>query len=73
MMLHLILVDGLHRGSSLGVQMKTKYYPQKKKDGDKIQAILDVQLKDVLVVRRGFGKNKKDAKAHVSSVLLKGP
>ncbi|XP_024315676.1 endoribonuclease Dicer homolog 3a isoform X1 [Brachypodium distachyon] len=40
-------------------------------DGDKIQAILDVQLEDVLVIRRGFGKNKKDAKAHAASMLLK--
>ncbi|PNT71104.1 hypothetical protein BRADI_2g23187v3 [Brachypodium distachyon] len=40
-------------------------------DGEKLQAILDVQLKDMLVVRRGFGKNKKDAKAHAASMLLK--
>lgn len=40
-------------------------------DGDKIEATLDVQLKDRLLVRKGCGKNKKDAKAHAASMLLK--
>uniref|UniRef100_A0A0D9V9B3 Uncharacterized protein n=1 Tax=Leersia perrieri TaxID=77586 RepID=A0A0D9V9B3_9ORYZ len=39
--------------------------------GDSIVATLDVQLKEVLVVRQGFSKKRKDAKAHAASLLLK--
>ncbi|VAH83279.1 unnamed protein product [Triticum turgidum subsp. durum] len=40
-------------------------------DGDKIEATLDVQLKETFLVRQGCGKSKKDAKAHAASMLLK--
>ncbi|VAH67447.1 unnamed protein product [Triticum turgidum subsp. durum] len=43
----------------------------KRTDGDKIEATLDVQLKETLLVRQGCGKSKKDAKAHAASMLLK--
>uniref|UniRef100_A0A0E0FXC3 Uncharacterized protein n=1 Tax=Oryza nivara TaxID=4536 RepID=A0A0E0FXC3_ORYNI len=39
--------------------------------GDTVVATLDVQLKEVLLVRQGFSKKRKDAKAHASSLLLK--
>ncbi|KAL6613967.1 hypothetical protein ACP70R_036237 [Stipagrostis hirtigluma subsp. patula] len=39
--------------------------------GDNVMAVLDLQLKDVLLVRQGCGKNKVDAKAHAASLLLK--
>jgi endoribonuclease Dicer len=39
--------------------------------GDNIMAILELQLKDVLLVRQGLGKNKIDARAHAASLLLK--
>lgn len=39
--------------------------------GDKIMATLDVQLKEMLLARQGCGKNRKDAKAHAASLLLK--
>jgi hypothetical protein len=34
-------------------------------------AILNLQLKDLLLVRQGCGKNKVDAKAHAASLLLR--
>ncbi|CAM0950731.1 unnamed protein product [Alopecurus aequalis] len=40
-------------------------------DREKIVATLDVQLKEKLLVRRSWGKSKKDAKAHAASMLLK--
>lgn len=40
-------------------------------DGDKIEATMDVQLKETLLIRRSCGKSKKDAKAHAASMLLK--
>nr|CDM85593.1 unnamed protein product [Triticum aestivum] len=43
----------------------------KRTDGDKIEATLNVQLKETLLVRQGCGKSKKDAKAHAASMLLK--
>lgn len=39
--------------------------------GDNIMAILNLQLKDLLLVRQGHGKNKVDAKAHAASLLLR--
>nr|CAB3479195.1 unnamed protein product [Digitaria exilis] len=39
--------------------------------GDNIVAILNLQLKDLLLVRQGNGKNKVDAKAHAASLLLR--
>ncbi|XP_006645199.1 endoribonuclease Dicer homolog 3a isoform X3 [Oryza brachyantha] len=39
--------------------------------GDTVVATLDVQLKEVLLVRQGFSKKRKDAKAHAASLLLK--
>ncbi|CAL4972547.1 unnamed protein product [Urochloa decumbens] len=39
--------------------------------GDTIMAILNLQLKDLLLVRQGRGKNKVDAKAHAASLLLR--
>jgi dsRNA-specific ribonuclease len=39
--------------------------------GEKIEAALNVQLKDKLLARRSCGKSKKDAKAHAASMLLK--
>ncbi|PVH37629.1 hypothetical protein PAHAL_5G048900 [Panicum hallii] len=38
---------------------------------DNIMAILNLQLKDLLLVRQGRGKNKVDAKAHAASLLLR--
>ncbi|ONM35314.1 dicer-like 104 [Zea mays] len=39
--------------------------------GDSTMAILNLQLKDLLLVRQGCGKNKVDAKAHAASLLLR--
>lgn len=39
--------------------------------GDSTMAILNLQLKDLLLVRQGHGKNKVDAKAHAASLLLR--
>ncbi|CAO2167444.1 unnamed protein product [Urochloa humidicola] len=39
--------------------------------GDDVMAILNLQLKDLLLVRQGRGKNKVDAKAHAASLLLR--
>ncbi|KAG8078817.1 hypothetical protein GUJ93_ZPchr0007g6168 [Zizania palustris] len=39
--------------------------------GDTIVATLDLQLKEMLLVRQGFSKKRKDAKAHAASLLLK--
>ncbi|RCV28682.1 hypothetical protein SETIT_5G422300v2 [Setaria italica] len=39
--------------------------------GDNIMAILNLQLKDLLLARQGHGKNKVDAKAHAASLLLR--
>ncbi|CAM0884261.1 unnamed protein product [Alopecurus aequalis] len=52
--------------SKNGYFVKVKYT-----DGLKIEATLDVQLKEKLLVRHGCGKSKKDAKAHAASILLK--
>ncbi|XP_039850430.1 endoribonuclease Dicer homolog 3a-like isoform X2 [Panicum virgatum] len=38
---------------------------------DNIVATLNLQLKDILLVRQGRGKNKVDAKAHAASLLLR--
>ena len=38
---------------------------------DNIMATLNLQLKDLLLVRQGRGKNKVDAKAHAASLLLR--
>jgi len=39
--------------------------------GDNTMAILNLQLKDLLLVRQGCGKNKVDAKAHAASLKLR--
>lgn len=39
--------------------------------GDNMMATIDLQLKDALFLRQGFGKNKIDARAHAASLLLK--
>ncbi|WVZ67722.1 hypothetical protein U9M48_016765 [Paspalum notatum var. saurae] len=39
--------------------------------GDNTMAILNLQLKDLLLVRQGRGKNKVDAKAQAASLLLR--
>jgi len=39
--------------------------------GDDTMAILNLQLKDLLLVRQGCGKNKVDAKAHAASLKLR--
>lgn len=50
-------------GYFLGIKCENK--------GDNTMAILNLQLKDLLLVRQGCGKNKVDAKAHAASFLLR--
>ncbi|XP_008793257.2 endoribonuclease Dicer homolog 3a-like [Phoenix dactylifera] len=52
-----------HYGYFLNTKCETK--------GDTVVAMLEVQLKDVLVVRRGCERNKKAAKGQAAALLLK--
>ncbi|KAJ0977945.1 hypothetical protein J5N97_013419 [Dioscorea zingiberensis] len=53
--------------SELGYFLATKYT----EDGENVIAELEVQLEDVLLVRKGREKNKKAAKAQAALLLLK--